>query len=152
MKGATITHCPCPEPKEPLNPRGKGSCIKCGRLLNPEWVDSEKNVAKLFDRLAEALPPGEADSEAWWAFRAHCESRERMGRSTFGFRYLNRSNTSEALEEAADYCLYLLLDSLREIRDNGSEEDMDLVLIGARHAFKCHETARHLRARRHGAP
>jgi hypothetical protein len=121
-------------------------------MLDPEWVSSDRTIGKLFDRLAEALPPGEADSDEFYAFRAQCEAREKAGRNTFGFRYLNRSNTTEALEEAADFALYLMLDSLREVRDNGSEEDMDLVLIGARHAYKAHATARHLRARRHGAP
>lgn len=129
-----------------------GSCVKCARLLDPVWVSSDRTIGRLLNRLAEALPPGKGESEEFYAFRAHLESRERAGRSIFGMQYLDRSNTTEALEEAVDFALYMFLDSLQEVRNNGSDEDMDLVLIGAHHAFQCYEVARHLRARRHGAP
>ena len=152
MKGATITYCSCPRPGLSINPRMQGSCVKCTRMLNPEWVSSDANMERLFGRLAEAMPPGEADSDDFWAFRAQLEAREKAGRDRFGFEYLAKDNPREATEEACDLALYGFLDSLRAIRDNGSDEDIDLVLEAAYYAFKAHAKMRHLRARRHGAP
>lgn len=144
--------CRCALPVEYPNPTKQGVCVKCDRWLNPEWLSSDATLSAFFRRLSEALPPGEAESDSWCAFRAQCEAREYAGRDKFGMEYLVRSNTTEALEETADLALYAFLDSLKQRRDQGSDEDFDLVLMGAFHAYKAHETMRHLRSRRHGAP
>ena len=119
-------------------------------------------MARLFQRLEEACPPGEARrigpngtyelTDQFLAFKAECLARESRGRDEFGLRYLRRDNEREAREEWSDGAIYLALSSLKAVRDEGSDEDIDVVLVAMYHAFKAYEATLRLHARRHGAP
>ena len=163
MKGATITYCQCPQPRNSINPRKAGSCLICGRMLDPEWVSSESTMQEIFKGLAWSMPYGEAIqknpatlqeelTDDFLAFWADCSERERAGRPRFGFSYLARNNEREALEEWADGANYLAFSHLKAIRDEGDDEDMDVALTAMFHAFKAHQATRRLSRKRHGAP
>jgi hypothetical protein len=154
--------CRCPKPATSVNPRRREVCGKCDHNLDPRWVSSDETMGEIFRRLAEAMPYGEAMvrnpmggdemTDDFMAFEAHCLGRERAGRDTFGFAYLDRENEVEALEEWADGANYLAMSYLRKVREEGDDDDFDLVLTIMRHAFKAHQATRQLRAKRHGAP
>jgi len=145
--------CDCPTPHPHPNPRLPDDCVSCGFWINPEadWVSSDKTVAEFFGRLAEAAFPGEAP-EGFESFRRQCEARERAGRGSFGFAYASRDNLAESVEELSDFVIYLLLDGLKHRRNGGGDEDLELALTGAMHAFRAYEATRHLAARRRGSP
>jgi hypothetical protein len=100
----------------------------------------------------EQMPNEDPNSDDFFSFRAEAEAREKAGRDIFGFAYLTRANTKDAEEEAGDGGNYFIFDSLQEVRENGSDEEIDLVLLGMFYFYKAHQTARRLRAKRHGAP
>ena len=144
-----MTYCTCPRPVESSNPRRKGWCAACAFQFDPEWLSSDENTRRFFDRLQRSMPSH--DSE-WQAFRQMCEERERDGRQTFGVAYLSKDNLKEATEEAGDLAIYPLLDSLRAIREGRAGEDYDLVLTIAHHAFQAYSAAVRLQHKRHHCP
>lgn len=115
------------------------------------WDTTDETVAAFFDRLAAGAFPGKPDPE-YATFRQHCEYRERAGRTDFGDAYLHRDNLAEAREELADLGIYALLDSLQAIRDGKGDEDFELVLTMAHHAYLAYKTSMRLAAKRRGAP
>lgn len=141
--------CKCPEPRESADPRKAGSCIKCGKLI-PTEVLSQENIVWFYDRL-EACFPGKAP-ETFKSFRHECEVRELEGREKFGLSYLSRQNLREADQEGADGANYLFFDVLKYRRRTGRDDDLELALQGAYHAFKAFDCARRLEAKRRGSP
>lgn len=97
----------------------------------------------------ETVFPGEPP-DSFLNFRDQCEAREKAGRSVFGLAYLKRDNPREALEEAADAANYFMFDWLQNLQRTGGDEELDLVLTGAWHAFKLHQTALELMRKRRG--
>lgn len=143
-----MTYCKCAEPRETLNPRKRGSCVKCGKQFDPAWVSSDDHVRVFFNRLSSCRYL----EESFPAFRQMCERRELAGRETFGFRYLDRDNLTEAMEEAADLALYPYLDWLQAAREGRPDEDFDLVLTIAYHASLAFDAAVRLQHKRGGEP
>lgn len=146
----SAAHCECPEPQESVDDRKAGSCIKCGKLIDAAVLSSDPNIRGFYDRL-ESTFPGKAPV-GFAEFRRQAEAREREGRSLFGLRYLRRPNLREAKEEGSDGGNYFYMDMLQNRHLTGRDDDMDLVLEGAWHAFKMHEVAQQLSARRRGSP
>lgn len=145
--------CRCQLPIESGNPRSAGSCVACGRILDPAWTSNDKTVASFYTGLQRGVFPNElVIADEFTLFRVEAESREFAGRKRFGHSHLRRDNLREAREEAADGANYLLFDHLQEIRATGRDEDMDLVLTGAKHFYLAHKAAQNLRERRRGAP
>lgn len=101
------------------------------------------------DRLGSTLP---VRGDAWQRFRAHVETRELAGRPVFRQVFLTRENLREAEEEAADLCLYACLDTLKARRAGLGDQDLDMALTVAHHAYKAYEGLIALRAKRRGAP
>lgn len=137
-------------PRPSPNPRSPG-CNACGLPFAPEWLSSDETLAEFFSRLQEAAFPGEAPHD-FLAFRAHCEARERAGRESFGLAYLSRDNLREAMEEFADGANYFFFDTLQHLRNRGDDDDYELALTAALHAYKAHRAARELAAKRRGSP
>ena len=149
--------CRCEEPRESADPRREGLCEKCSLRLSPAWTSNDDTFAEFFDRL-EATFPGYRSSPDWeppesfQMFRSQCQGREMAGRRTYGLRYLNRRNRKDAREEATDLALYMLFDSLREIRREGYDDDIDLALTAAWYAYKAYATTLDLKHKREHAP
>lgn len=143
--------CACEKPRELSDPRREGTCGVCGKVFDSAWLSNDETVNAFFDRLAAGLFPGPPTAD-FESFRGHCEAREFAGRDTFGLAYLSRDNCSEALEEAVDLALYMHLDVLKHLREDGDDEDMALALTAAKHAFLAHKAVRELAAKRQGAP
>ena len=141
--------CSCSCPREGADPRREGSCNQCGKLIDPSCTSNDKTAAEFFNYLASAL---HGPSSAWESFRRECEVRERDGRGHFGLAFLGRDNLEEASQEFSDGANYLLFDHLKEVRRNGDDREVDLVLTVAWHAFKASEGVALLRAKRHGSP
>ena len=142
--------CACPQPLPSSNPRNPDTCNRCGKRVDPEWASNDETVTWFFDRLAEGAFPGKPPP-SFERFREQCVARERHGRNQFGLKFLVRDNPAEACEEAADLANYGLFDVL-VARRRGEDDELDLALTMALHAFKAHEAACRLRAKRHGAP
>jgi hypothetical protein len=104
--------------------------------LNPEWLSSSEGL-NAFLQLAGAD----------YLTAAHCIQRERAGREEFGLAYLTRDNPAEAMEEAADGCIYAFLQVLCDVREGESEVDFDL-LDAALHFSLAHQAMTRRRARR----
>jgi hypothetical protein len=151
----SIRICICEKPVDVMDPRLKGWCRRCmGKI---ESLTTDENVGRFFDRLAEALyrydrEPGKTTylktTAGWETFRQHCEARERAGRDTFGNRFMSRPNLQDAREEAADLALYMLLDSLREEIENGTDADIDMALTAALYAFRAYDATLQLAEKR----
>ena len=141
--------CQCRRPRTVGDPRKKGSCVRCGKLLGKRWTSNNENFNIFFDRLESAFPGEVPDS--FVAFRAQCLAREYEGRERFGFTYMIRDNLAESREEAADLCMYLYLDGLAA-RRAGKDEEESVALTAALHCYKAYEAIRDLEAKRHGAP
>lgn len=153
----------CSKPRESVNPRKKGSCLSCGRMFDPKWIVSDRTMSDIFDRLARSMQYGEAIekdpvtghdalTDDFLSFWAECQARERAGREKFGLTYLVRDNETEALEEFTDGANYLAFSSLQAVRSESDDDEIDLVMTAMYHAFKGHQAARRLRAKRHGHP
>lgn len=142
--------CACPAPLEATDPRRAGSCNKCGRTFEADWLSTDETVKEFFDWLESSIPATEM--EEFTAFRRHCEEREKAGRETFGIAHLHRSNPTEATEEAADIGVYAHLAVLEERRNEGDAQEMSLALEGARYAYLAHKCFRELAAKRRGSP
>ena len=142
--------CRCPAPLEPADPRHKGECCKCGKVLGAQVLSSE-NIVWFYDRL-ESCFPGKAPP-AFKAFRHECEAREFEGREKFGLSYLSRDNLKEAAEEESDADNYRFFKIL-QLRSEGRDEAdvMDLLLSAAFHAYKAYEFDRRAEARLRGSP
>lgn len=130
----TRFHCACPRPAYDDLDRRPNTCVKCAGYIDPAWVSSDANVQTFFDRLTSCqnLP------ENFPAFRAHCERRELAGRSTFGFRYLDRDSIEDTLEEACDLAIYPYLHGLRLVRE-GNADYLDLPLTAAYNASQAYD-------------
>jgi len=142
--------CKCPEPIRSSNPRYPHLCLRCCWRISPTWDSNDENVRAFFDRL-ESVFPGSAPPD-FIAFRRECERRERAGRDTFRHRYLTRDNRAEALEEAADLANYMLFDVLQHLRKTGTEDEKELALTVAFHAYESYEAVLRLGRKRAGSP
>lgn len=136
--------CPIPEPKDKKRDR----CVKCDRMMDPATTSNDDTVREFMDRLADSIPDR---GPAWDLFRLHIESREFAGRPTFRQTFLGKDLLKEGREESADSGLYALLHRLQCRRD-GTDEEMDLILTWAYHAYKAYETTLMLNAKHHSAP
>lgn len=132
--------CTCPAPREAADPRRKGSCLGCGKLIGEDCLSSHETLEAFFERLRWALFPTGKPSPAFEQYRALCEARELKGRDDFGLAYLRRDNEQEAGEEAADLAMYMHL-SILQARQRGEEEEWSTALEAARHAFIAFEFA-----------
>jgi len=136
--------CPVPEPK--LN--RPTTCVRCAGTLETDWACNDKTLARFLDRLEETIP---APGEAWQQFRLHIEAREAAGRSTFRQTFLGKDLLVEAREEATDLALYLALHSLQRLRA-GEDQNMDLILTVAHHAYLAYRGTLELHHKERGAP
>jgi hypothetical protein len=113
--------------------------------MDPAWVLSDDTVSRFFDSLERIVREADpTELEHFTDFRHHCEERERAGRTHFGFKYLTRDNSADALEEFSDAANYALFDTLVGVRED-APEDLGPALEVAYHAFKGHLKARALR-------
>lgn len=130
---ANLRECVCLErgrlPRRSTHPLRSGThCEACGFVLG-EWADTPARVGEFFTRLELYVEQG-----ARWALpalgslRAQVEARKRVGYNQFGYRYMQRNNVVEGLEEAADFVLYMLLD---ELRDRFEKQDFTAELMQA---------------------
>src|SRR5690348_6441337 len=143
--------CRCEVPRESPNPRSAGSCMVCGKIIERAWTSNDETVKAFFDHLERTFPGSEPPPD-FAPFRQQCEAREREGHSDFGHAFLGRDNCIAATEEAADFAIYMLLDTLKALREGGTDDDSALAMQGAIYAYKAHRTALQLRAKRRGAP
>lgn len=141
--------CECNEPRETVNPRRPGTCVKCGKPFDPEWVSSDETFAAFFDRLAESMAVVPPEFET---FRAQCAKRERAGRETFGFRYLSRENTTDAYEEACDGANYMLFNALQKVKEGYPGEDIDADLTAAWKFYEAWSAAARAYRKHHHSP
>lgn len=145
--------CQCPAPSESADPRTEGECAKCGRPIDSELINPDRQLAAFFDHLeAAARGAGKKAPPIFVAFREHCEMRERIGRERFGVGYLAKDNAAEALEECCDTAIYMALDAIRYSRQHGEDADLSLALTAAFHAYRSYEAVRRLAAKRRGSP
>lgn len=141
-----MKECECPEPNP--KPKKPDTCVRCGFAISPRWATSDAHMMRFFNRLSDCR-----NLEASFpAFRQLCERREKAGRDTFRYAYLNRDDLSEGMEEAADLALYPYLDSLKMIREGREGEDYDLVLTVAFHAAQAFDALARLKEKRAGTP
>lgn len=149
--------CACEKPREPVDPRHKGSCM-CGKRIDPAALSTDENVRAFFDRLTEGIFPYDKLAKTWKPdrafeeFRCLCEARERAGRDTFGLAYLARKNLWDAAEEEADAVVYRHLRLLQRFHEEGDQEGMDLILEASRKSFEAFRLDREAEARLKGAP
>lgn len=141
--------CRCSDPRERADPRSAGICSKCGKVIGSGVLSSDETVKWFFDRLEAASFPGKVPDD-FRAFRQGCETRERAGRSTFGLAYLCRPNLPEAQQEWADGANYIFFDALRNRRATGQDEDLDVALSVAYHAYMADHFTRLLASKRRG--
>lgn len=132
------------------NPRRADSCVRCAGVLSPEWTSNDRTVRDFYDALEAGC--GANVSDAFHTFRDEAMARERAGRPYFGYRHLGRDSLVDAREEAADGGNYFLFDHLKTIRQEGRDDDIALVLEGAKKFYEAYEIAMALRHRRKGAP
>lgn len=142
----TRFECKCEEPRPFPQAEKAHTCVTCSGEICDWWVPNDKTVDRFFSHLQDGLYPliPEKDlPEDWLAFRSLCESREKEGRGKFGLRCLARNNPADALEEIADYCLYLLFDVLKARRAR-EDDELDIALEGVRAAFRAYQCATYL--------
>lgn len=147
---ARLRECECPEPNRHSNPRYPQKCVRCGWHISSEWDSNSENIKSFFDHL-ESVFPGSA-SDDFRVFRQECERRELAGRKTFKHRYLARDNRVDAREEAADLANYMYFDVLQNLRLTGTEDEKELALTAAYHAYKAYEATLRLGRKRQGSP
>lgn len=140
--------CNCPAPYESSDSRKAGTCNRCGKIINPDILSTDKNVREFFDNFARSLP---TITPAFHDLRYQAELRERRGREEFGLRYLARDNLAEGREEEQDGVLYVYLDLL-QCKRNGEDTDLDLAMTEAYHLYKAYEANRRRAERRKGSP
>ena len=89
-------------------------------------------VTPFLDRLATAIPgwPDELPPE-WDAFRLAAEQRVSQGDRLYGNAYRRKDNVTEGIEEACDLVAYAAFDVLIH-----GDEDIDLALTAAWHAYR----------------
>lgn len=143
-------NCRCEKPNQGSNPRNEGSCIKCGRPVNPEALLSDAVTRNAYDRI-ESHFPGKVP-ESYLAFRSQCEAREKEGRRKFGLQYLWRRNRRESLEEFADGSNYVLFDHLQVINWIGEDRDEDRVYQIMYRCWQLYDEVRALSLARRGSP
>jgi hypothetical protein len=143
--GLRVCECPVPNPR--ITPGRENFCVECSFYIKPAWTCNNATIDGWLDRLEAALPGEDLE-----AFREHIVVRELAGRDRFRHSFLGRNNCDEGLEEAVDLALYSLLDTLRAKREGRGDEDIDLALTAAAHAFHAHSALRRLKAKRAGAP
>lgn len=123
-----MTDCACPKPHTATHRNQVGSCAACGRKLG-EWSVTSARVDEFLDKVEEYVENGAAWAAPWVPIlRAQVHRRERAGRRTFDHAYLLRDNSVEALEEATDLVLYMVLEQLR-LRRHGNNEDVEPQLL-----------------------
>jgi hypothetical protein len=125
-----------------------GECLKCGRIIPAEW--GSNNIETLLDDFARAIVSDVEDAETWDAFRRMAIAREAAGRDHFGYRFLDRDNALDGLEEAVDGANYALFDVIKA-RKTGEHIDESLALTAVYHAWKLFIALAHMRAKRTGA-
>lgn len=144
--------CRCPTPSVHPSPLRPDTCVQCSGVLSPKWTSNDVTQGRFWDRLEDGLfPHGVAPS--WFDnLRRLALIREHEGRDLYGLRFFGRDSLADANEEIADFVTYIVLDSLKTIRAEGSDEDIDTALTAAAHAARAYEAAQHLKAKRRGAP
>ena len=150
-----MRECRCPKPVPHPKPGRENTCVKCGFWINPEWSSNDENLSAFLERLAESQFFYDADGQLltppWWdAFVAHVFARERLGRTKFGYQYLQRNNPAEATEEAVDGAMYMYLYALQK-RRAGQDEQADTALTAAYHFAQAHRFARMLLSKEAGS-
>lgn len=141
-----LRECQCRVPEPKINK--PSTCVRCGYSLVTDWVCSDRNVARFLNRLSETIPRG---GEAWEQFRIHLEAREAAGRSTFRQSFLGKNLLQEAREEAVDLALYMALHALQRLRA-GEDQNIDLLMTAANHAFLAYKATLELHHKEMGAP
>ena len=135
-----MSHCTCQTPAEFTDPRGKGSCRQCGRVLPPDPLTPER-VDEFFGLLEEALqgagkvplppdPNPELDHFRWLATRRLAQGAEEYGNTNFLKPEVMLPH--EMAEEAADLCIYALLERIKHHPD---PDDTIHLFLAAYHAF-----------------
>lgn len=132
-------------------------CVKCSKRINSAWTSNDRTIGAFYDRLAtilredpEVLSPDV--NPAWQQFRIEAEARERAGRRRFGHRALGRDNCRDGWEEASDGGNYAFFESLKDIRADRADENIDLLLLAAKRFFEGYEALANYRRRRDGSP
>lgn len=156
-----MSDCRCEVPRaDPThpNPVKRETCRACGCSVNPSWSPTDRATSEFFERLAEGMFPAYAKTRDKAAlpplfehFRELCRNREARGRERFGFAYLGRDNCVEAQEEVADFSLYMMLAALKN-RRAGRDENLDVALTAAYHAYMAYRFATLYREKEQGAP
>jgi hypothetical protein len=142
--------CACIPPREGPDPRSKGSCVRCGKLIDQEALSTDETHAQFTGRLRSCFPGPPPTG-----FDDFCQTaleRARGGREEFGHSHLDRDNCMEAEDEATDLLNYMHFDVLKAEREGYGEQDIDLALSTAFYAWKAFESARKLAAKRRGSP
>lgn len=107
-------------------------------------------LAEFLDYLARAvseLAHLDEPHPDWVAFRRHCETREEVGRQTFGDAWKTRDNAAEGLEEAADGLMYAYFAAERaRLEGDDYEAALQLAVIASRHFFLAHQALAELRS------
>jgi hypothetical protein len=129
-----LNACRCKKPR--INERNPDFCRTCGVRLSEEWLSTDENVSEFFDLVAPS--PDVHDH-----FIQHCRDRERAGRDEFGLSYLIRDNEHEAMEEVADFAIYMYLTGLQR-RRQGRYHHEAKALEAVRHAAIAHRLAAEL--------
>lgn len=146
--------CDCAPPQpghEREGHRDHLSCTRCGRLIDERLVEPDAYIQGVFDHVESSAPKvGTEPEPVWQAFRRQCEYRERTGRPTFGYRFMGRDNCADALEELADYTIYMLLEQLKMNLQGG--EPQATAYQGIWHAYMAYRCACETRAKIHGSP
>lgn len=145
--------CSCKVPVRAADPRSQTGCLKCCKTIDPELLAPAKEVKAFFDHL-EAGAKGRAKKAPadFVAFRHQCEAREIAGREHFGLSYLSKDNCADALEESADAAIYMVLETVKQVHQDGDEADRSLALAAAWHSYLAFQCARQLSAKRRGSP
>lgn len=148
-----IVACKCDQPQQPVNPRQQGSCTRCGRIIPPEWNSSEiKGLLKGFEESIHTFGPVYEDpAGSWTAFRDYCLAREAAGRDAFGYRFMDRDNCIDGIEEAVDGANYAMFDIIKA-RKTGEHIDESAALTAVYHAWKLYEALILMKNKRTGSP
>ena len=138
--------CRCDLPRPKTDPRFPDTCRACGYPIPEEWGSA--SISRFLDRLEATYP---VLPDRFQRFRIECESRELAGRTKFGtLSHHGKNNIREAIEEAADGFNYCAFEHIVHMRQEGRDDDVDLVLVAARHFADACEALHRLKERRAG--
>lgn len=150
-----MRYCECEVPAQSLNPRRSGVCSKCGMKFDPAWLSTDLTFARFWQRIESAYPgwqnPLYEPPAEQVRLRHLSRVREQTGRKEFGLRYLSRDNLAEAREEAADFLMYVYLETLKEQR-GGGEVAWDVVVSIADDLLSAFDKLDQLRHKYAGTP